>query len=64
MIKTEKNTDKVSIEQSLFVPESRLGKKLTKSNIDFDKPFYKNIPTSLKTNDVEILLTEKDFLKK
>jgi len=66
IIKTEKNTDKIISEQSLFVTESRLGKKLTKGNIDFYKPFYQNIPNSLKTNDVKILLTEneKDFLEK
>ena len=66
IIKTEKNTDKIISEQSLFVTESRLGKKLKKVNIDFYKPFYQNIPNSLKTNDVKILLTEneKDFLEK
>jgi len=65
ILKTEKNTDSITAEQSLFVTESRLGKKLRKGNIDFDKPFYKNIPNSLKTNDVKILLTEseKDFLE-
>lgn len=66
IMKTEKNTDNIISEQSLFVTESRLGKKLTKGNIDFYQPFYKNIPNSLKTNDVKILLTEneKDFLEK
>ena len=39
IIKTEKNTDKIISEQSLFVTESRLGKKLKKVNIDFYKPF-------------------------
>ena len=66
IIKTEMNTDSITAEQSLFVTESRLGKKLKNGNIDFDKPFYKNIPNSLKTNDVKILLTEneRDFLEK
>lgn len=66
IIKTENNTDKITSEQSLFVTESRLGKKLTKGNIDFYQPFYKNVPKSLKTNDVKILLTENEkyFLEK
>lgn len=66
IIKTEKTTDNIISEQSLFVTESRLGKKLTKGNIDFYQPFYKNVPNSLKTNDVKILLTEneKEFLGK
>ena len=65
-LKTETYTDKITSKQSLFISKSRLGKKLTKGNIDFFKPFYQNIPKSLKTNDVKILLTEKeqDFLVK
>ena len=66
IIKTENNTDKITSEQSLFVTQSRLGKKLSKGNIDFDKPFYKNIPNSLKNKNIKILLTEneKEFLEK
>ncbi|MHA7943914.1 peptidase associated/transthyretin-like domain-containing protein [Formosa sp. 3Alg 14/1] len=65
-IKTEKNTDRIVSEQSLFVTESRSGKKLKKGNIDFYQPFYKNIPNNLKNNVVKILLTEneKEFLEK
>jgi hypothetical protein len=45
MIKTEKNTDKVSIEQSLFVPESRLSKKLTQVILTSTNHFTKiNLP--------------------
>jgi hypothetical protein len=65
IIKTENNTEKIISEQSLFVTDSRLGDKLTKGNIDLNKPFYQNIPPSLKINDIKILLTEneKDFLE-
>ena len=66
ILKTENNTDKITSEQNLFVTKSRLGKKLAKGNIDFYQPFYKNVPNSLKTNDVKILLTENEkyFLEK
>jgi hypothetical protein len=66
ILKTENNTDKINSEQNLFVTKSRLGKKLAKGNIDFYQPFYKNVPNSLKTNDVKILLTESEkyFLEK
>ena len=66
IIKTENNTDKITSEQSLFVTQSRLGEKLSKGNIDFDKPFYKNLPNSLKNENIKILLTEneKEFLEK
>ena len=64
VIKTDKSTDKVISEQSLFVTESELGKKLKKETMDFYKPFYESMPNNLKTKDVKILLTknEKDFL--
>ena len=66
IIKTEKNTDKISSEQSLFITKSKLGEKLRKGNFNFDEPFYKNIPNSINTDDVKILLTEKEkyFLDK
>lgn len=64
VIKAKNFTDTIFTKQSLFVSESVLGKKLKKSNINFHEPFYKNLPTSLKNNDVKILLTneEKEFL--
>ena len=66
IIKTEKNTDKISSEQSLFITKSKLGEKLRKGNFNFDEPFYKNIPNSINADDVKILLTEKEkyFLDK
>lgn len=66
IIKTESNIDHIVSEQSLFVTESKLGKKLKRGNIDFYKPFYENVPNNLKSKDAKILLTEKekDFLKK
>jgi hypothetical protein len=66
VIKTEKFTNNISSKQSLFVSESILGEKIKKSNIDFNQPFYKNLPENLESNDVKILLTkeEREFLKK
>lgn len=66
IIKTKNYTDKVSSTQSLFISESKLGKKIKKGNVDFSKPFYENIPNTSKVNGVKILLTRKEdiFLKK
>ncbi|CDF79313.1 Cna protein B-type domain protein [Formosa agariphila KMM 3901] len=66
VIVTEHNTDYIVSEQSLFVTKSRVGEKLKNGNIDFYTPLFENIPKSLNTNDVKILLTttEKDFLNK
>jgi len=65
VVKTKKFTDNISSKQSLFISKSRLGKKLRRGNIDFDKPFYNSISKNLKKNGVKILLTEKEkyFLK-
>ncbi|MDX6747343.1 hypothetical protein SHK09_11110 [Polaribacter sp. PL03] len=64
IIKTKKYIDTVVSKQSIFISESLLDKKLKKENIDFYKPFFENLPTNLKNNDVKILLTkeEKGFL--
>lgn len=64
LIKTNQIINTVSSKQSLFISESILGKKIKKSNINFYKPFYENLPPNLKTGDVKILLTneEKAFL--
>ncbi len=64
-IKTKAYQDNVTATQSLFVNESKLGVKIKKGNVDFFKPFFKNIPNRLHTSDVKILLTksEKSFLK-
>ncbi|WBX71828.1 hypothetical protein [Tenacibaculum retecalamus] len=65
IIKTKKYTDTIISTQSLFINESRLGKKIKRGNFDFNKPFYENIPNNLKKTSEKILLTEKekDFLK-
>lgn len=65
IIKNQDFTNIVSSKQSLFILENRIGEKIKKSNIDFDAPFYKNLPSELKVNDVKILLTEEEkaFLK-
>ncbi len=63
--KTKDYTDNISSKQSLFINESKLGKKLKKGNIKFHNPFYESIPNDLKKNEIKILLTEKEkeFLK-
>lgn len=65
VIKTKRYINDFSARQSLFINESRLGKKIKKGNIDFNKPFYENIPSNLKKTSEKILLTEKEklFLK-
>lgn len=64
IIKTQNFTSTISSKQSLFILEHKIGQKIKKSNIDFEEPFYKNLPSDLKVNDVKILLTEeeKEFL--
>lgn len=65
VVKTNRHTKKISSKQSLFINESRLGKKIKKGNVDLDKPFYENIPKNLNKANEKILLTEKEklFLK-
>lgn len=64
-IKTENYINNIHSKQSLFINKSNLGKKVKKSNINFHEPFFKNISSDLKGNDVKILLTKKEkyFLK-
>ena len=66
IIKNKGFTNTVSSKQSLFILEHKIGEKIKKSNIDFEEPFYKNLPSNLKVSDVKILLTneEKEFLQK
>lgn len=66
VIKTKNYTNNIHSKQSLFVNKSSLGKKIKKSNINFHEPFYENIPSNLKGDEVKILLTKKEkfFLKK
>lgn len=60
ILKTKGFTDNISSKQSLFIAESKLGKRLKNGNIDLSKPFYKSVTNNLKNNDVKILLTEKE----
>lgn len=60
IIKTDNFTDTITSKQSLFVAESLLGKKLKKESINFYEPFYKNVKSDVKNNDVKILLTKKE----
>lgn len=66
IIKNKDFTNTISSKQSLFILEHKIGEKIKKSNIDFEEPFYKNLPSNLKVSDVKILLTneEKEFLQK
>lgn len=59
-IKTKQFTDEIISKQSLFIGKSTLGKNLKSEEIDFYKPFYQNIKSDLKNNDVKILLTKKE----
>lgn len=60
IIKTKNFTNKINTVQNLFITETILGKKIRKSNVDFFKPFYKNLPKDIKTGDSKILLTKEE----
>lgn len=62
VIKTKRYINDFRAKQSLFINESKLGEKIKKGNIDFNKPFYENIPSNLKKASEKILLTEKEKL--